>query len=64
MDLVANIEDRWANKSVPVALMVDLEKAFDSVRIHGLLLKMLISKLMVTFGPNDLESNQKFPRRA
>ena len=39
-DLVANIEDCWANKSVPVALMVDLEKAFDSVRIHGLLLKM------------------------
>ena len=39
-DLVANIEECWANKSVPVALMVDLEKAFDSVRIHGLLLKM------------------------
>ena len=30
-DLVANIEECWANKSVPVALMVDLEKAFDSV---------------------------------
>ena len=39
-DIVANIEDCWANKCVSVALMVDLEKAFDSVWIHGLLLKI------------------------
>ena len=43
-DLVANIEEFWANKSVPVALMVDLEKAFDSVWIHGLLLNIRVHR--------------------
>ena len=39
-DHMANIKDCWSEKIVLEALMVDLEKAADSVWIHGLLIKI------------------------